>query len=154
MAPAPGAAMIRAESTVNQAERSRLSAQGSRVTLERINELSPRTAMIGYSAVMTLWIVAFARTETALPTPVVLLLLLVPPVVHFGLGYVVADWKALYFLALPIVVSAVAGGLPSPLWATVVLLTAFPGAPLVAGGVYLREWLAKRDPAYVDPWMI
>jgi hypothetical protein len=128
--------------------------QGSRVTLERINELSPRTAMIGFSAIMTLWIVAFARTETALPAPVVLLLLLVPPVVHFGLGYVVADWKALYFLALPIVVAAVAGGLPSPLWATVVLLTAFPGAPLVAGGVYLRDWLARRDPSYVDPTLI
>ena len=95
------------------------------MTIERINELSPRTAMIGYCAVMTLWIVLFARTETALPTPLVLLLLLVPPVVHFGLGYVVADWKALWFLALPIVVSA-AGGLPSALWATIVLLTAFP----------------------------
>jgi hypothetical protein len=124
------------------------------VTLERINELSPRTAMIWFSGVMTLWIVAFARTETALPAPVVLVLLLVPLVVHFGLGYVVADWRALYFLALPVVVAAAAGGLPSPLWATVVLLTAFPGAPLVAGGVYLREWLAKRDPAYVDPSII
>jgi hypothetical protein len=124
------------------------------VTLERINELSPRTAMIGYSAVMTVWIVLFARTETELPAPLVLLLLLVPPVVHFGLGYVVADWKALYFLALPIAVSAAAGGLPSALWATIVLLTAFPGAPLVAGGVYVREWLARRDPAYVDPTLI
>ena len=124
------------------------------MTLERINELSPRTAMIGYSAVMALWIVLFARTETALPAPVVLVLLLVPPVVYFGLGYVVADWKALYFLALPVIISAFAGGLPSALWATVVLLTAFPGAPLVAGGVYLREWLARRDPAYVDPTLI
>jgi len=91
------------------------------VTLERINELNPRTAMIGYSAVMTLWIVLFARTETELPAPLVLLLLLVPPVVHFRLG---------------------------------VLLTAFPGGPLVAGGVYLREWLERRDPAYVDPTLI
>ena len=124
------------------------------MTLERINELHPRTAMIGFCAAMTLWILAFARTETALPAPLVLLLLLVPPVLHFGLGYVVADWKALYFLALPIVVAAVAGGLPSALWATVALLTAFPGAPLVAAGVYLREWLTRRDPAYVDPWMI
>jgi hypothetical protein len=124
------------------------------VTLERINEIGPRTAMIGYSAAMTLWIVLFARTETELPAPLVLLLLLVPPVVHFGLGYVVADWKALWFLALPIVVSAAAGGLPSALWATIVLLTAFPGAPLVAGGVYVREWLARRDPAYVDPTLI
>ena len=124
------------------------------MTIERINELSPRTAMIGYCAVMTLWIVLFARTETALPAPLVFLLLLVPPVVHFGLGYVVADWKALWFLALPIVVSAAAGGLPSALWATIVLLTAFPGGPLVAGGVYVREWLVRRDPAYVDPTLI
>jgi hypothetical protein len=124
------------------------------VTLERINELNPRTAMIGFSAVMALWIVLFARTETDLPAPLVLLLLLVPPVVHFGLGYVVADWKALYFLALPILVSAAAGGLPSALWATMVLLTAFPGAPLVAAGVYVRDWLARRDPAYVDPTLI
>jgi hypothetical protein len=124
------------------------------VTLERINELSPRTAMIGFSAVMTVWIVLFARTETELPAPLVLLLLLVPAVVHFGLGYIVADWKALYFLALPIVVSAAAGGLPSALWATMVLLTAFPGAPLVAAGVYVRDWLARRDPSYVDPTLI
>jgi hypothetical protein len=124
------------------------------VTLERINEISPRTAMVGFCAVMTLWIVLFARTETALPAPVVFVLLLVPLVVHVGLGYVVADWKALYFLAVPIAVSAAAGGLPSALWATMVLLTAFPGAPLVAGGVYLRDWLVRRDPAYVDPTLI
>ena len=124
------------------------------MTLERLNKLTPRTAMIGYSAIMTAWIVAFARTERALPAVLVLLLLFVPPIVHFGLGYVVADWKALYFSALPIVVAAVAGGLPSALWATVVLLTAFPGVPLIAAGVYLREWLARKDPAYVDPWMI
>ena len=124
------------------------------MTLERINEISPRTAMVGFCAVMTLWIVLFARTETALPAPVVFVLLLVPLVVHVGLGYVVADWKALYFLAVPIAVSAAAGGLPSALWATMVLLTAFPGAPLVAGGVYLRDWLVRRDPAYVDPTLI
>lgn len=124
------------------------------MTLERINELSPRTAMIGYSAIMAAWIVLFARTETELPAPVVLVLLVVPPLAYFGLGYVVGDWKAMYFLALPIVVSAVAGGLPSALWATMTLLTAFPGAPLVAGGVWLREWMARRDPQYVDPWLI
>jgi hypothetical protein len=110
--------------------------------------------MVGYSAVMAAWIVLFARTEIELPAPVVLVLLVVPPLAYFGLGYVVGDWKAMYFLALPIVVSAVAGGLPSPLWATMTLLTAFPGAPLVASGVWLREWMARRDPQYVDPWLI
>lgn len=124
------------------------------MTLERINELRPREAILLYSATMTAWIILFARTETALPAVLVLLLLLVPPVVHFGLGYVVDDWKALYFAAVPVVVAAMAGGLPSALWATVVLLTAFPGVPLIAGGVYVRSWLARRDPAYVDPWLI
>jgi len=124
------------------------------VTLERINELSPRQAVTGYTLFMTVWIVGFARTERALPAVVVLVLLLLPAVVHFGLGYVVADWRALYLAGVPIVVAAVAGGLPSALWAAVVLLTAFPGAPLVAAGVYVRGWLERRDPAYVDPWMI
>ncbi len=124
------------------------------MTLERINEIESRTAVVGYSVFMALWIVAFARTEHALPAVVVFVLLVLPAVVHFGLGYVVADWRALYLAAVPVVVAAVAGGLPSALWAAVVLLTAFPGAPLIAAGVYVRTWLERRDPAYVDPWMI
>lgn len=124
------------------------------MTLERINELTPREAILVYCTAMTAWIVFFAATETALPAVAVLVLLLVPLVVHFGLGYVVDDWKALYFTGVPVVVAAIAGGLPSALWATVVLLTAFPGIPLVAGGIYVRNWLARKDPAYVDPWLI
>jgi ABC-type multidrug transport system permease subunit len=124
------------------------------VTLERINEFTPRQAIVGFCALMTLWIVAFARTEVALPAALVLVLLLLPAIVSFGLGYVVADWKALYFAAVPVVVAAVAGGLPSALWLAVVLLTTFPGAPLIAAGVYVREWLERRDPAYVDPSLI
>lgn len=124
------------------------------MTLERINGLGERTAIAVYTIVMAVWIVVFARTERALPAVVVVVLLLLPAVVHFGLGYVIADWKALYFTGVPIVVAAVAGGLPSALWAAVVLLTAFPGAPLVAGGVFVRDRLERRDPAYVDPWLI
>lgn len=124
------------------------------MTLERINGLGERTAIAVYTIVMAVWIVVFARTERALPAVVVVVLLLLPAVVHFGLGYVIADWKALYFTGVPIVVAAVAGGLPSALWAAVVLLTAFPGAPLVAAGVFVRDRLERRDPAYVDPWLI
>ncbi|HSK15003.1 MAG TPA: hypothetical protein VK915_02440 [Gaiellaceae bacterium] len=124
------------------------------MTLERINELSPRTAILAYTAFMSLWIVAFAGTERALPTPLVLVLLLLPAVVHFGLGYVFSDWRALYLVAVPVVVAAFAGGLPSALWVAVVLLTAFPGAPLIAAGVWVRGWLERRDPSYVDPWLI
>jgi hypothetical protein len=122
--------------------------------VERIDEMSPRRGAIVYAAVMTIWIFGFAATERDLPAPVVLMLLLLPAGIHFGLGYVVQEWWALYLVAVPMVAAAVAGGLPSPLWVAVVLLTAFPGAPLVALGVYVREWLERRDPSYVDPWLI
>lgn len=124
------------------------------MTLERINELSPRKGALAYAAFMTLWILGFAGTSHPLPSVVVLFLLVLPGAVHFGLGYVVRDWWALYLAAVPVVVAAIAGGLPSSLWAAVVLLTAFPGAPLIALGVFVREWLERRDPSYVDPWLI
>jgi hypothetical protein len=120
-----------------------------------MNELSARTAALLYGGTMTAWVVGFASTNRELPAVVVVVLLLLPAAVHFGLGYVVADWWALYLAAVPVVVAAVAGGgLPSPLWVSVVLLTAFPGAPLIALGVYVRERLERRDPSYVDPWLI
>jgi hypothetical protein len=122
--------------------------------MERMDELSPRRGAVLYGVVMTLWVVGFAGTEIPLPTVVVLVLLVLPAAVHFALGYVVREWWALYLTAVPIVVAAVAGGLPSGLWAAVVLLTAFPGAPLVALGVWVRNWLERRDPSYVDPWLI
>ncbi len=119
--------------------------------VERMNELSARTAALLYAAIMTAWVVGFAGTNRELPGLLVLVLLLLPAAVHFGLGYVVADWWALYLAAVPVVVAAPAGGgLPSPLWVSVVLLTAFPGAPLIALGIYVRE---RRDPSYVDPWL-
>jgi hypothetical protein len=124
------------------------------VTLESINDISPRKGAFLYGGFMTLWLLGFASKEHPLPTVVVLFLLVLPAAVHFGLGYVVRDWWALYLTALPVVVAAIVGGLPSPLWAAVVLLTAFPGAPLVALGVYVRAWLERRDPSYVDPWLI
>jgi hypothetical protein len=124
------------------------------VTVDSINELSPRKGAILYGLLMTFWIVGFAGTEHPLPSVVVLVLLILPAAVHFGLGYVVRDWWALYLTAAPVVVAAIAGGLPSGLWAAVVLLTAFPGAPLVALGVWVRGWLERRDASYVDPWLI
>jgi hypothetical protein len=137
--------------------RSRREVEGGGVTefVERIEEMSPRRGAILYSAFMLVWIFAFAATEWNLPAPVVLVLLLLPAAIHFGVGYVVRDWWALYLVAVPIIAAAGAGGgFPSPLWVAVVLLTAFPGAPLLALGVYAREWLERRDPSYVDPWLI
>jgi hypothetical protein len=124
------------------------------VTVETINELSPRKGALIYGGFMTLWILGFAGTDHPLPSVVVLFLLVLPAAVHFALGYVVRDWWALYLVGVPVVVAAIAGGLPSALWAAVVLLTMFPGAPLVALGVFVRERLEKRDPSYVDPWLI
>ena len=127
---------------------------GGHVTVDRINELSPRRGAVLYCLFMTLWIVGFAATDHPLPSVLVLVLLVLPAAVYFGLGYVVRDWSALYFTGAPVLVAAIAGGLPSGLWAAVVLLTAFPGVPLVALGVWVRGWLERRDPSYVDPWLI
>ncbi|HEX2045648.1 MAG TPA: hypothetical protein VHF23_08485 [Gaiellaceae bacterium] len=124
------------------------------MTVERINELAPRKGAVLYALVMTAWVVGFAGTDHPLPAVVVFVLLVLPAALHFGLGYVVQDWWALYLTSVPVVVAAVAGGLPSGLWAAVVLLTAFPGAPLVALGVWVRRRLEERDPSYVDPWLI
>jgi hypothetical protein len=146
---------MRGRASDNGAERSRRVFSGrSTVTVETINELSPRKGALLYGAFMTLWILGFAGTDHPLPSVVVLFLLVLPAAVHFALGYVVRDWWALYLVAVPVVVAAIAGGLPSALWAAVVLLTMFPGAPLVALGVFVRERLEKRDPSYVDPWLI
>lgn len=124
------------------------------MTLERINEFTPRQGAFAYGLFMTFWILGFASQDHALPSVAVLLLLLLPAVANFGVGYVIRDWWALYLAAVPVIVAAMAGGLPSALWAAVVLLTMFPGAPLIAAGVYVREWLERRDPSYVDPWLI
>jgi hypothetical protein len=121
--------------------------------MERVDGLTPRKGGVVYGVFMTLWIVGFAGTDQPLPAVLVLVLLVLPAAVHFGLGYVVRDWWALYLTAVPVVVAAIAGGLPSGLWAAVVLLTAFPGAPLVALGIWVRGWLERRDPSYVEPWL-
>lgn len=123
--------------------------------VERIKQMSARTGALVYAGAMTVWVLGFARSDYELPALVGLVLLLLPALLHFGVGYVVAEWWALYLAGVPILVAAVAGGsLPSPLWVAVVLLMAFPGAPLMALGVYVREWLERRDPSYVDPWLI
>ena len=86
--------------------------------------------------------------------PLIALLLLLPRRDPFALGYVVGDWKALYFLA------AADRGRSRRRRAAVGALgdrrppDRVPGSAARRGGVYVREWLARRDSGYVDPWLI
>ena len=106
---------------------------------------NPRTAPLVFGALMSLWIGAVANSQTEPPGIVVAALFLVPLALHVWLGWVVAQWWALWLAALPVVAAVVVGGLGSALWIVVVLLELFPGAPLIAAGVYARLWQKERE---------
>lgn len=117
---------------------------------ERIN---PRTAPTIYIVFMAVWVYGFAGAHWSLPAPAVFLLLLLPALVHFGLGYVVARWEALSLAAVPVLLALAASGFHSLLWISLVLLMIFPGAPLIAAGVYVREWQKWREDPSSDAWL-
>ncbi|MGI8605595.1 MAG: hypothetical protein ACR2L0_00340 [Gaiellaceae bacterium] len=106
---------------------------------------SPRTSPLVFGALMSLWIGAVANSQAEPPGLVVAALFLVPLVLHVWLGWVVAQWWALGLAALPVVAAVVAGGLGSALWIVVVLLELFPGALLIAAGVYARLRQEERE---------
>jgi hypothetical protein len=94
---------------------------------------------------MSLWIGAVANSEIEPPGIVVAALFLVPLALHVWLGWVVAQWWALWLAALPVVAAVIVGGFGSALWIVVVLLELFPGAPLIAAGVYAWLWQEERE---------
>ena len=106
---------------------------------------NPRTAPLVYGALMSLWIGVVANSQMEPPGLVVAALFLVPLALHAWLGWVVAQWWTLGLAALPVVAALAVGGLGSALWIVVVLLELFPGAPLIAAGVYARLWQEERE---------
>ena len=120
---------------------------------DAIDRINPRRAPTYYIVFMAAWMYGFADAHWQLPSPVVVLLLVAAAAVHFGAGYVIARCEALALTGVPVLLALAADGLASMLWITIVLLMIFPGAPLVAAGVYARDWLEQRnaDPA-ADAW--
>ena len=118
-----------------------------------IDKLNARTAPTVYVLFMAAWIYGFADAHWKLPPAFGVALLVLPAFVHVGLGYVIGRWNAVALAAAPIVIALAAAGIHSALWVSLALLMIFPGAPLIAGGVYLRERRAAREDDASEPWL-
>ncbi len=116
-------------------------------------KLNARTAPTAYVLFMAAWVYGFADAHWELPTSVTVFLLLLPAFVHVALGYVIGRWEAVALAAVPILIALAAAGISSTLWVSLALLMIFPGAPLIAGGVYLREWLHTREDDASESWL-
>ena len=116
-------------------------------------KLNARTAPTAYILFMAAWIYGFADANWDLPTPVSVMLLILPAFVHVGLGYVIGRWEAVALAGVPVVIAVAAAGIGSVLWVSLALLMIFPGAPLIAGGVFLREWLRTREEDPAESWL-
>ena len=117
------------------------------------DKINARTAPAAYILFMAAWIYGFADARWEIPGPVSVVLLVLPAAVHVGVGYVIARWEALALTLVPVAIALAAAGIHSTLWASLALLMIFPGAPLIAGGVYLREWLGAQDEDPAESWL-
>ena len=110
--------------------------------------INRRTAPSIYVVLMGAWVYGFAASDHDPPAALVALLFVLPGALHVAVGYVVGRFEAMALAAVPVVLAVAASGFGSPLWVVLFLLAIFPGAPLVAGGVYLRRWREQpEDPA-------
>jgi hypothetical protein len=126
---------------------------------ERLSELGERfPATIGtyaraagfYLGFMTMWTYGFANLDRGLPAPVIALLLVLPVAVHFGVGFAIGHEKALLLACYPPFLALIGPGLAALLWAPLLMLMVFPGAPLIFAGSYLRRW--STEPQVADDW--
>jgi predicted transporter len=102
---------------------------------------------------MALWIYGFAALNRPLPAVAVFLALLAAAAVQVVAGYAIGRWGALALGAAPVVIALAAAGVHSTLWTTVVVLTVFPGVPLIGLGVYLRRRWEERNDRRPDAWL-
>jgi hypothetical protein len=113
----------------------------------------PHNAPAAYVLAMAAWVYGFAALERALPPLVAFALLLGAAAVQISAGYAIGRWGALSLAVVPVVLALAAEGLESSLWVTLVVLMVFPGAPLIALGVYVRRWRLERDDRSPDGWL-
>lgn len=117
-----------------------------------ISRINRRNAPTLYVLAMAAWVYGFAASGREIPSWVVVPLLLLPVAVHVGAGYVIGRWEALALAAVPVVLAVAAAGFGNALWIFLVLLMVFPGAPLIAAGVALRQWRDPDDDPADDLW--
>jgi hypothetical protein len=102
-----------------------------------------------YLGFMTLWVYAFANTERHVPGIVMLVALVLPMVLHVGLGVAVPRPETFALLAYPPLLALVGPGVNTLLWVPLVMMMVFPGAPLVLLGLYLRR---RAEPQEVEDY--
>jgi predicted transporter len=73
--------------------------------------------------------------------------------VQVAAGYAIGKWGALALGGAPVVIALAVAGVNSTLWTTVVVLTVFPGIPLIGLGVYLRRRWEERHDRSPDAWL-
>lgn len=107
-------------------------------------------ASLVYLGFMTLWVYAFANTERHVPGIFMFVALVLPMLLHFGVGFAVPRQETFALLAYPPLLALVGPGVNTLLWVPLVMMMVFPGAPLVLLGLFLRR---RAEPQEVeDHW--
>jgi hypothetical protein len=104
-------------------------------------------ASLLYLGFMTLWVYGFANTERHVPGLVMFVALVLPLLLHAGIGFAIPRQETFALLAYPPLLTLVGPGVDSLLWVPLVMMMVFPGAPLVLLGLYLRR---RAEPQEVD----
>ncbi len=118
-----------------------------------LDALDARRAPTLYILAMAVWIYGFAAADRSLPAVVVFLALVAAGAVQVGAGYAIGRWGALALGVAPVVLAIAVSGADSMLWTTVLVLSVFPGTPLIGLGVYLRRRWEERNDRSPDSWL-
>jgi hypothetical protein len=106
-------------------------------------------ASLAYLGFMTVWVYAFANTERDLPGIAMFVALVLPMLLHFGVGFAIPRQETFALLAYPPLLALVGPGVNALLWVPLVMMMVFPGAPLVLLGLYLRR---RAEPQEVEDY--
>ena len=107
-------------------------------------------ASLAYLSFMTVWVYVFANTQRDVPGIFMFVALVLPMLLHFGLGFAVPREETFALLAYPPLLALVGPGVNTLLWVPLVMMMVFPGAPLVLLGLYLRR---RAEPLEVEDYL-
>jgi hypothetical protein len=106
-------------------------------------------ASLLYLGFMTAWVYGFANTERDIPGVVMIVALVLPMLLHFGIGFAMPRQETFALLAYPPFLALVGPGVDTALWIPLVMMMVFPGMPLVLLGLFLRR---RAEPQEVEDW--
>ena len=106
-------------------------------------------ASLLYLGLMTAWVYGFANTERDIPGVVMIVALVLPMLLHFGIGFAMPRQETFALLAYSPFLALVGPGVDTALWIPLVMMMVFPGMPLVLLGLFLRR---RAEPQEVEDW--